>query len=214
MYNILKNEISTPVRFTGKRKPLGSDKYKNFKELSKSEVEGKDYKIVSKQKNNNFLFVAPHGGNIEPGTSEIVKALSKNIFSYYLFEGTKVKEMHNVVLHLTSSHFDEPKLTKMLLRSNTTITIHGYGWDNKSEAVIVGGLDYILIKKIKFNFKKYGFKIKNSKIFRGDNKKNICNKGISQKGVQLEINRILRRNLIKDKNKMKMFVESIYEAIK
>jgi phage replication-related protein YjqB (UPF0714/DUF867 family) len=50
--------------------------------------------------------IAPHGGGIEPGTSELATAIAGDDFSLYLFEG--LKSAGNGELHITSTNFDEP----------------------------------------------------------------------------------------------------------
>jgi len=64
--------------------------YKNNNELRKKEVLGKHYNIrfsiFSKKDVLSFLIFKPHGGGIEPETSEICNELGK-YFPYYCFEG-------------------------------------------------------------------------------------------------------------------------------
>ncbi len=50
------------------------DKYESFAALSASESE---YRIIYDEKNGSELIVlGPHGGKIEPGVSELVRAFS------------------------------------------------------------------------------------------------------------------------------------------
>ena len=188
------------------------DKYTSFEELIKSEKNNKDYKICFQQKDSEILFLAPHGGVIEPGTSEIAKALAGDQFSYYTFES--LKKPGNIDLHITSSHFNEPQALEMASKSKVVVTVHGYGWDENGECIMVGGLDNDLAKKIKIKFKKVGYEVKSSvKMFNGTSPRNICNHGRSKQGIQLEINLILRKNLIKNKDKMKVFVDAVHLAL-
>ena len=51
--------------------------------------------------------MAPHGGGIEPGTTEIAEAVAGHEHTFYSFSGVKARG--NSVLHITSSRFDEPE---------------------------------------------------------------------------------------------------------
>ena len=68
------------------------DTYKDFESLSAVEKEGKDFRIWSNNIKSPIAIVAPHGGGIEPGTSEIAKSIDEDDFACYLFEGIKSKE--------------------------------------------------------------------------------------------------------------------------
>ncbi|MEC7540889.1 MAG: poly-gamma-glutamate hydrolase family protein, partial [SAR324 cluster bacterium] len=64
------------------------DRYQNFNELSQNE----NAYIVEQNlvPNSTWLIAAPHGGNIESGTTEIARAISHACgSSYYSFIGKK-----------------------------------------------------------------------------------------------------------------------------
>ena len=64
--------------------------YRDFAELSETESEGIDFCIsVVKRDGSNTVIVAPHGGAIEPGTSEVAKEVANNDLSLAIFEGIK-----------------------------------------------------------------------------------------------------------------------------
>jgi phage replication-related protein YjqB (UPF0714/DUF867 family) len=50
--------------------------------------------------------IAPHGGKIEPGTSEIAAAIAGDDYSLYRFQGLRDRPREE--LHITSAKFDEP----------------------------------------------------------------------------------------------------------
>ena len=55
------------------------DVYRNFAELNESEREDIDFRIYTvKQEGSSTVIVAPHGGAIEPGTSEVAKEIAIN----------------------------------------------------------------------------------------------------------------------------------------
>jgi phage replication-related protein YjqB (UPF0714/DUF867 family) len=67
--------------------------------------------------------VAPHGGGIEPGTSELADAIAGSDLSFYTFEG--LKSSGNTDLHITSTRFDEPMCLTLLASSSVVVTLHG-----------------------------------------------------------------------------------------
>jgi Poly-gamma-glutamate hydrolase len=70
-----------------------------------------------------FALVAPHGGGIEPGTSELADAIAGSDLSFYTFEG--LKSSGNTDLHITSTRFDEPMCLTLLASSSVVVTLHG-----------------------------------------------------------------------------------------
>ena len=52
------------------------EEFDGFAALAKRYTEVKDYRIVQKDRGGKFLILAPHGWGIEPGTSELVKAIA------------------------------------------------------------------------------------------------------------------------------------------
>src|SRR5215471_18326011 len=89
-----------------------ADTYDNFEALAQHERSGVDYGVVVRRAQAAFAIVAPHGGGIEPGTSEIADGIARTRCSFYSFEG--LKREGNRVLHITSTHFDEPMCLLLL----------------------------------------------------------------------------------------------------
>ena len=50
---------------------MTADQYSSFKQLFEQEKPGIDYHIAVEDRGTDVLIMAPHGGRIEPGTSEI-----------------------------------------------------------------------------------------------------------------------------------------------
>src|SRR3954470_20919117 len=103
---------------------LMSDKYLSFDELSRNETSGMAFSIAVRQARKSFAIVAPHGGGIEPGTSEIADAIAAKELSYYAFLGLKAKS-GNTDLHITSTRFDEPMCLTLIGRSNRCAQLPG-----------------------------------------------------------------------------------------
>jgi phage replication-related protein YjqB (UPF0714/DUF867 family) len=53
-----------------------ADTYPNFEALSAAETSGVDYDILIRRETVAFAIVAPHGGGIEGGTSELADAVA------------------------------------------------------------------------------------------------------------------------------------------
>jgi phage replication-related protein YjqB (UPF0714/DUF867 family) len=70
------------------------------------------------------LTIAPHGGRIEPGTSEIAALIAGESYNLHRFEGRKPPGQ-NAVLHITSHHFDEPRALNLARKCRIVLGIHG-----------------------------------------------------------------------------------------
>jgi len=175
------------------------DTYKDFKSLSAVEKEGKDFQIWSNKIKSRIAIVAPHGGGIEPGTSEIAKYIAGDDFTCYSFEGIKSKE-NKKYLHLTSTNFDEPEGVKICNSSDIVLAVHGA--EENDDFVYVGGRNQGLKNRIIQKLKNDGFNAKeDTTIHSGRDAENICNKCKSMEGLQLEISNGLRKKMIKELNR-------------
>lgn len=162
--------------------------YKNYQELQNNPQENVHYRIETNNRNGQILIFTPHGGGIEPGTSELVKAIAGEDFSYYIFEGTgrDCKKMH-----ITSTNFDEPRCLEMVARFQTSLAIHGF--DESEPLIYAGGRDINLTEKFVHGLEKRGYSIcYGSNDYAGSYLTNICNRTYTNKGVQLELSCGLR----------------------
>ncbi len=135
-----------------------------------------------------MAIMAIHGGWIEPGTSQIASAIAGDDYSYYSFEG--INRKNNFSVHIPSTEFDEPLATMLAETSKIVVCIHGC--KSEQEVVFIGGLHHYLINKMKFTLKRAGFSVADHPKLRGISRKNICNRGMEKRGLQLEISRGLR----------------------
>jgi len=174
--------------------PAVADKYKSFAEMAAKEKEGRDYTIESRIGSNSVAIVAVHGGNTEPGTTEMANAIAGDKYSFYSM--TSAKALDNADLHVTSSKFDEPVVVGIVKNAATVISIHGAG--DKEDAIWIGGRAMQLGYWIKKSLEAYGFIVKEEARFSGLAKSNIVNRGITGAGVQLEISRGLRNKMFAD----------------
>src|SRR5262249_21107214 len=170
------------------------DTYRNFADLARHEQAGIDYEVLVRREKPAFAIVAPHGGGIEPGTSEIADVIAAGIHSFYAFDG--LKRAGNSDLHITSTRFDEPLCLLLLESSVVVVTLHGEQSDD-GEGVFMGGLNTDLRHQICAALTEQGFDVRvhpDPKL-QGLERKNICNRGTSKAGVQLELSRGVRETL-------------------
>lgn len=167
--------------------------YHSFCDLAAVETGG--YRIEWYSRISKILVMTPHGGGIEPGTSEIVRALAGNEFSWYCFDGTNLNG--NDHLHITSARFNEPILAGIL--SSTQIVLAVHGCRSRRKIVFVGGLHNQWVLCFIDAFRQAGFEAERGEYnISGTSPRNICNRGISRQGVQIELTEGLRRDLFQD----------------
>jgi phage replication-related protein YjqB (UPF0714/DUF867 family) len=174
-----------------------ADKYPDFETLSRNERAGIDFGILVRRAKPAFAIVSPHGGGIEPGTSEIADATAGSELSYYAFEG--LKSSGNSDLHITSTRFDEPLCLTLVGESEVVVTIHGEHSDEDGAGIFVGGLDEKLGRRLGKALRSEGFVVGRhpDPDLQGIEPENLCNRGKSGQGVQLEISRGLRKQMFK-----------------
>jgi len=135
------------------------------------------------------LIVAPHGGLIEAGTSEIAELIAGNDFGLFSFEGLKPYGT-NRELHITSHRFDHPVCLAMAARANVVLSVHGCLGHTR---IHIGGLDTPLADALAESLRTAGFPIEPaSERYPGRHPFNICNRGARGQGAQLEITHDLR----------------------
>jgi phage replication-related protein YjqB (UPF0714/DUF867 family) len=165
------------------------ERYSCFEELKKCEVEGSDFLLICRRGRSGIAVFAPHGGGIEPGTTEIADAIAGEEHAYYSFIG--LKSHGNWDLHLTSTRFDEPLAIEMARSSRTIVAVHGRKGTEKG--VYIGGRDNVLKERILAALRDAGFHVFKDDRFPGASPHNLCNRTPLGRGVQLEITTGLRR---------------------
>ena len=58
------------------------DTYRNFVELNRKEVADRDFRVRLRRNKSDTVIIAPHGGGIEQGTSEIAEAIAAEDHSF------------------------------------------------------------------------------------------------------------------------------------
>jgi phage replication-related protein YjqB (UPF0714/DUF867 family) len=173
------------------------DKYINFEQLKRTEPDS--FLIYKRQGISGVVIIAPHGGGIEPGTSEIARGIAGVEYSFYSFAGQKQKR--NKDLHITSTNFDEPTGVEIAKQSERVIAIHGCG--ERKQVVYLGGLDAELRNEVRECLIEAGFNAEehSDPDLQGISPENICNRNKNNRGVQLEISYGLRKLMFENVDK-------------
>jgi phage replication-related protein YjqB (UPF0714/DUF867 family) len=155
--------------------------------------------------------VALHGGGIEPGTSELCLAVAGYhpaggatggpVYDYWMFEGIRPRD--NGVLHVTSSHCDDPVALATVAGSRRAVSLHGCseaaaGLPTGTAAVLVGGLDDGLKTTLIQAYAADGIPAIDAigvPGLNGDDPANIVNRTLRGAGVQLELTAPLRAQM-------------------
>lgn len=167
------------------------DKYTSFAVLQASEVAGTDYRVtVMRRDESGVLIIAPHGGSIEIGTSELATLIAGKDYSLFTFDGLKARGL-NRDLHITSHNFDHPDCVALAAGHPVVLGVHGCKGD--STRVYVGGLDTELTAVLTARLIEAGLPASaEGHKYPGRNPRNICNRGARQRGAQLELTSDLR----------------------
>lgn len=133
------------------------DKYPDFRTLARHERAGVDDRFVLRLGQPALAVLTPHGGGIEPGTSQIADAAAGAEFSFYAFEGLKPRR--NADLRITSTRFDEPICLALVAQAAVVLTVHGDHSEADGEGVFVGGLDDALGRRLGTALRARGFAV-------------------------------------------------------
>ncbi|HWJ34301.1 MAG TPA: poly-gamma-glutamate hydrolase family protein [Steroidobacteraceae bacterium] len=165
-------------------------KYSSFAELARHEAVGKDFRVrLLERADSPVVIVAPHGGMIEVGTSEIAGLIAGTDYSLFCFEGLK-SHGQNRDLHITSHCFDHPECLALAARREIVLSVHGC---MGRAQIFVGGLDVELTERLSNELDVAGFTVvSDGHKYPGRHPLNICNRGLRRKGAQLEITYDLR----------------------
>jgi len=155
--------------------------------------------------------IAPHGGGIEGGTSELCLAISGYhpadlaptpaagpVHDFWMFEG--LRSSGNSTLHVTSTHCDDTVARTMCAGSLNVLSLHGCtasqaGLETGAQAVLVGGLNSTFRQYLMEEFAAAGIRAvtaSGEEEIAGIAPDNICNRSLLGMGAQLEITTDLR----------------------
>lgn len=163
-----------------------------FSDLAKVQAEGSDFRVhIRSNAKPSIAAMAPHGGSIEQGSSEVAREIAGADFNLYLFEGIRPAGNY-AALHLTSHKFDETRCVELLSNCDHVIAIHGCR--GEKQQALVGGLDEPLKSSLAQAIAGLGIDTRlQGHQFPAVEPKNICNRGRRGVGVQIEMTVALRR---------------------
>lgn len=170
-------------------------RYISFEELRLDNWQGYDYDVFVLDRGSPLVLIAPHGGGIEPGTTEIVLAMAGNQYSCYIFNGIRAQNNH--MLHLASTNFDEPQCNELIDHAQMVLAVHGCS--GMDDTIYIGGLHTHFKKFLFYRLRNIGFNVQiDGNRHAGSHPRNICNRGSSGRGIQLEISLGLRRQMFNE----------------
>jgi phage replication-related protein YjqB (UPF0714/DUF867 family) len=175
------------------RNPVPADHYLGYDDLARTHTEGVDYAVhVRRPESSRVAILAPHGGRIEGGTSEVARLIAGAEHGLYLFEGLRTTGDNFDRLHLTSHCFDEPRCLDLIADCDTVIAVHGYAAPGPD--VLLGGRDDRFKQELAPALAAQGLSVlTDGHRFPGRDPRNVCNRARSGQGVQVELSAKLRR---------------------
>lgn len=181
--------------------------FQSFADLAAAYQRDKDYRIAQVPRpGSSMAVVAPHGGGIEAYTADIARGIAGDDFGLYLFEGL-LRAGNFAALRLPSELFDEPDCLAMLRACDRVVSVHGCGLPG--EIVLLGGRDHVLRGAIAARLKAAGLACEDAPAgLAGTDPRNICNRGRSGAGVQMEVSMGLRRS-----RRRAVLVRAVREAL-
>ena len=143
-----------------------------------------------------LIVVAPHGGGIEPGTSEIAAEVAGPAHTLCRFEGKL--PTGNRRMHVTSEHWDVEECLILIRQRTHALSIHGA--QGASPIVYIGGLDTTKIDQLTTALRAASFVVEPAPAgMNGKSPDNFVNKDADSQGVQLELTAALRDELVAGK---------------
>jgi phage replication-related protein YjqB (UPF0714/DUF867 family) len=168
---------------------------RNYQEvLDRGDVPGRDLRIAFGDGGiERCLLVAPHGGGIEPGTSELLRVIADlGTWAWYEF-ARFLRKGNQEALHIASTLFDEPSLLALLPRTNFVVTLHGANGTTDPVACVGGRWDAgraAITAMINAATATYGIHAMEAPAdLRGIEPTNLTNRGKLGHGIQLEFSR-------------------------
>ncbi|MDA1334649.1 MAG: poly-gamma-glutamate hydrolase family protein [bacterium] len=167
-----------------------------------------DLNLISlKDRGSSVGVFAIHGGKIDLGTGTMARLISGDDYSFYVYDGESSEDK------VTSTMFDEQQALNLADSLDTIVSIHGEK-DTDDEYVMLGGLNEELIKAISHKLSGLGILQKEpDEHLAGTLKENICNKGKSGRGVQIEMSRLLRKRFYEKPKDAQEFADAVRSAL-
>ncbi|MEW5906276.1 MAG: poly-gamma-glutamate hydrolase family protein [Elusimicrobiota bacterium] len=188
---------------------LGPDSLAGFGQLESSYTEGRDYSVEAYDRGSAITVLAPHGGDLERGTSRLARAVAGADWNLYIFNAWLGRDSGR--LHLTSANFDDPRALDLAGRSRLAVSLHGQA--EKGRWVCVGGANAEAGRLVSEALARAGFRTQfPCRRLPGRSPRNITNRAAAG-GVQLEVSLSLLRELDKGGADLPEFTLAVREAL-
>ncbi|MFI6028553.1 poly-gamma-glutamate hydrolase family protein [Amycolatopsis magusensis] len=159
------------------------------------------------------VVLAPHGGTLEPGTSQLCLAIAhRSTCDYWLFESFQ----DNRSLHVTSSRCDDPVALALCAGTDRALSLHGCVTLPR-EGVLIGGLDAEFGEIVHAELGTRGFETIDAAdhpTLAGRSPRNIVNRTRTGGGVQLELPLSLRESMRAEPRLFESFVDGVVTALR
>jgi phage replication-related protein YjqB (UPF0714/DUF867 family) len=129
---------------------MAANRYGSFDELRRAEREGVDFRIRVTRREAPVAIIAPHGGKIEPGTSELAEAIAGDDFNLYCFRRAREATPSG------PANFRESQCVELVAARDQVVAVHGRD-GMEPQSVEVGGLDTSLRDAICKSLQDAGF---------------------------------------------------------
>ncbi|MEU1552134.1 poly-gamma-glutamate hydrolase family protein [Streptomyces scabiei] len=173
--------------------------YPYFRSLAAVKTLGIDYDIKNRYGVGSYLiYIAIHGGAMEPPTSQLAAYCADTTGAYYSFEA--LSDLTASALALPATTFDEPFCQVNVGNSSRAISFRGVEDQRENEEVAyVSGLDDVLVALVGQELTAAGFIVDTPPLrFEGSDPQNIVNKTRIRAGVQIDLTRSLRKSFYAD----------------
>lgn len=176
-------DAQPPERFETVYHHRRRDFYADLYSLKADLKQGTDYVIYCRPGTSGVTVVAPHGGNIESGTSELARAIAGN--EHNLFDFVFMNGPFRYRGHVTSTNFMDERLAALLSRSRICVSLHRMR--DKHQKIYLGGRNRELKELASERLSAMGFitELEPPRL-QGVDKRNFVNLA-SECGLQVEI---------------------------
>jgi phage replication-related protein YjqB (UPF0714/DUF867 family) len=174
-----------------KNRPPDNQSFESIAALQASLQRDVHYRIRIRDSRRPITVIAPHGGFIEAGTSEIAQAIAG--YNHNLFDFQALRKRNAKLLHVTSTKFRHAYLVDLLARSETAVAIHSKGTEQNG-SILIGGLNTELKARVFQELSNDGFPVTTTgPRYHGVHPQNIVNLPPGR-GVQIELtSRVIAR---------------------
>ena len=188
---------------------LGPDAHADFAALTSALAEGRDYSVEVYDRGAEVTVLAPHGGDLERGTSRLARSVAGADWNLYIFNAWLGRGSGR--LHLTSANFDDPRALDLAGRSRIAVSLHGQA--EKGRWVCVGGASEEAGRLVSEALEKAGFRTQfPCRRLPGRSPRNLTNRA-ADGGVQLEVSLPLLRELDKGGEDLPEFTLAVRKGL-